>query len=89
MRSFIFDGIEYRSMRECCEKLNISYQKVRRLCRHYRRAEQSPIIAIKWCLGIEHKSAVEPKTFKYEQDLELSRVRQDRFKELVFDKFNR
>lgn len=83
MRSFTYQGVEYRSMFECCKALNISYQKVRRLCRHYRRAHDDPAQAVRWCLGVEHRSINEPKTYLYSQDKEKATERQDKFKEKV------
>lgn len=81
MKSFIVNGKEYRSMRVACRELKCSYQKVRRLCRHYVRAQKDPAVAFAWCLGTEHKSLTEPKTFKYQQDLEKGSLRQIAFKE--------
>lgn len=85
MYSFTYKGCEYRSLKECCDALNISYQKVRRLCRHYVRARTNPQLAIKWSLGIEVRSWNEPKTEHYNQDLQKSRERQWKFKEKIFE----
>lgn len=74
-------------MAECCKALNISYQKVRRLCRHYRRAHDNPEQAIKWCLGVEYLSNLEPKTFLYEQDQNRANFRQMKFKEKMLHSF--
>ena len=83
MKSFIVNGKEYRSIRVACRELDVSYQKVRRLCRHYVRASKEPAVAFAWCLGTEHKSLTETKTFKYQQDLEKGSLRQSRFKERI------
>lgn len=83
MRSFTYQGIEYRSLQECCCKLKISYQKVRRLCRHYKRAHDDPAQAVRWCLGVEHRSTNEATTIQYAQDQEKATERQDKFKEKV------
>ena len=83
MRSFTYQGVEYRSLCECCCKLNISYQKVRRLCRHYVRAHHDPSLAVSWCLGVKHRSINEPTTIQYAQDQEKATERQDKFKDRV------
>lgn len=80
MHAFIFDGVAYRSLAEACKALNVSNQKLRRLCRHYVRAAKNPAIALMWLTGKEQLSPFEPKTFKYEQDLEKGRERQFVFK---------
>lgn len=85
MKSFIVNGKEYRSMRVACRELKCSYQKVRRLCRHYVRAQKDPAVAIKWALGLEIRSANEQKTWKYQQDLERGSERQSAFRERVLD----
>lgn len=79
MKSFTYNDHVYRSIGEACKALNISYQKVRRLCRHYRRASQDPALAIKWVRGDERMRPDEPKTFKYAQDVERGRERQQEF----------
>lgn len=83
MKSFVVNGKEYRSIRVACRELDVSYQKVRRLCRHYVRASNDPAVAFAWCLGLEKRSLTEPKTFKYQQDLEKGSLRQMAFKERV------
>ncbi len=85
MKSFNFDGKEYRSLRVCCSELGVSYQKLRRLCRHYVRASQDSAVAIRWLLGIEVRSWNEPKTEHYSQDLQKSKERQWRFKDKITD----
>lgn len=86
MRSFIYQGVEYRSLQECCCKLKISYQKVRRLCRHYVRAHHDPVVAVRWCLGVDKLSHLEPKTPQYAQDLVKSYDRQEKFKDRIYQK---
>lgn len=74
-----FNGRVYRSIAAACHELKISYQKVRRLCRHYRRAAADPAVAIRWILGLEEMRADEAKTLKYSQDIERGRERQQDF----------
>jgi hypothetical protein len=74
-------------MRVACRELKCSYQKVRRFCRHYVRAQKDPAVAIKWALGLETRSANEQKTWKYQQDLEKGGLRQSVFRERLISKF--
>lgn len=83
MHGFIFQNTEYRSIRECCKKLGLSYSKVRRLTRHYKRAQNDPSIAINWALGLERIPITEPKTFLYQDDLIKAYDRQLKFKDKV------
>lgn len=76
MKVIEYEGEVYRSFAEVSQKLHISNQKLRRLCRHYVRASKDPAVAIDWLLGKEKLKANEPKTFKYEQDLERRYDRQ-------------
>ena len=77
MRFVEIDGHLYRSIREACRKFDVSYQKVKRLCRHFRRAAENPRIAIDWCTGKENfNPAHEPKTHKYSDDQKLATERQ-------------
>ena len=69
MKSFIVNGKEYRSMRVCCAELHISYQKVRRLCRHYVRASKDPSLAVRWCLGSEVLHSTEQKSYDRQEKL--------------------
>lgn len=87
MKSFVVNGKEYRSMRVCCAELHISYQKVRRLCRHYVRASKDPSLAVRWCLGSEVLHSTEQKTWKYLQDLEKSYDRQEKLKDKMYQQF--
>lgn len=75
MRVIEYEGEVYRSYAEASKALHISNQKLRRLCRHYVRANKNPAVAIDWLLGKEKLKANELKTWKYQQDLER---RQDR-----------
>lgn len=81
MKSFCYKGVEYRSLAECCKTVEISYQKVRRLCRHYVRAKQDPALAVAWCTGKVVLMSSEVKTEKYKIDLERGRERKARFRE--------
>lgn len=86
MRYVEIDGQIYRSVREACHNLNISYQKVKRLCRHFKRAEENPRIAIEWCLGKEKFiPTLEPKTHKYKDDKELTIRRQQPYRDRCYD----
>ena len=89
MKVFVYHGFEYRSLSHCCKALKISYQKVRRLCRHYIRASRDPALAVAWCTGETRLSPSEAKTVKYRQDLELAAIRQERFKEKVAEELSR
>ena len=53
MHSLEYHGKQYRSLKEICSILKLSYSKVRRLTRHYRRAHNDPVIAVKWATGEE------------------------------------
>lgn len=81
MKSFNYGGIEYRSLAECCKAVKVSYQKVRRLCRHYVRANQNPALAVSWCTGEEVLAGTEPKTEKYKVDLARGCERKAKFRE--------
>ena len=81
MNSFCFKGVEYRSLAECCKAVKVSYQKVRRLCRHYVRANQDPALAVSWCIGEVVLAGTETKTEKYKIDLARGRERKARFRE--------
>lgn len=89
MRSFCYGGVEYRSLAECCRAVKVSYQKVRRLCRHYVRASQNPAYAVAWCTGELALTAEEKKTEKYKADLERSNLRQVRFKDRVAEELRK
>ena len=88
MHSLEYHGKQYRSLKELCSILKLSYSKVRRLTRHYRRAHNDPVIAIKWATGEEVRPYNEPKTLQYQQDLEKGYDRQQAFRERVFNTLN-
>lgn len=81
MKSFCYGGVEYRSLAECCKVVKVSYQKVRRLCRHYVRAKQDPALAVSWCTGEVVLADTETKTEKYKIDLARGRERKTKFRE--------
>ena len=81
MKSFNYGGIEYRSLAECCKAVKISYQKVRRLCRHYVRASKNPALAVSWCTGEVVLVSTETKTEKYKIDLARGCERKIKFRE--------
>ena len=81
MKSFNYGGTEYRSLAECCKAVKVSYQKVRRLCRHYVRANQDPALAVSWCIGETVLMSSEVKTEKYKIDLAKGRERKVKFRE--------
>lgn len=81
MKSFYYGGVEYRSLAECCKAVKISYQKVRRLCRHYVRASKNPALAVSWCTGEVVLAGTETKTEKYKIDLARGCERKAKFRE--------
>ena len=81
MVSFKYQGKVYRSLKECCQDLHISYSKVRRLTRHYVRAHDDPILAVRWVIGEEYISYNEQKTEAYYKDMELAAERQMKFRD--------
>lgn len=86
MHSFVYEGVEYRSLHEFCKEKHVSWQKMRRLCRHYKRAKENPAVAADWVLGKEKLSPGEPKTIFYLQDLERNRDRQEAFRDRAFER---
>ena len=82
MKSFCYGGIEYRSLAECCKAVKVSYQKVRRLCRHYVRASKNPALAVSWCTGEVVLAGTETKTEKYKIDLARGCERKAKFRAL-------
>lgn len=83
MKTFIFQGVTYNMM-TFAKTYHVSYSKIRRLCRHFKRAQKDPVIACKWVLGLELlDSAKEAKTSSYKQDLEKSYERHERFLEKI------
>lgn len=89
MKSFKFQGVTYNMM-TFAKSHHISYSKLRRLCRHYKRAHDNPAVACNWILKKEilHPER-EPKTIFYKQDLEKSYERHERFLEKVEDELLR
>ena len=87
MKTFIFQGVTYNMM-TFAKSHHISYSKLRRLCRHYKRAHDNPAVACNWILEKEilHPER-EPKTIFYKQDLEKSYERHERFLEKVEESF--
>lgn len=83
MQGVTYDGKEYDSLAAACRDLGISYQKLRRLRRHYVRAHKDPAVAIRWCLKLENKSWKKPRTGKYRSDLDHCIARQVKFKEKI------
>lgn len=88
MKSFVIDGKEYRSLRQCCDELKLSYSKVRRFCRHYKRAEENPVLAVQWCVSGK-VPLNEPKTNMFRHDLEIARDRQREFQDRTKQKIQR
>lgn len=82
MMAFSYGGRDWRSLRECCAAVGVSYQKARRLCRHYVRAGRDPALAIKWCVE-GRVPPMEQKSFKWGQDAERGAERHCRFMEKV------
>lgn len=87
MKAFDFDGKCYRSMRVFCKQHEVSYQKMRRLCRHYVRAHDDPSVAARWLLGLEQFRNSEPKTFVYQQDLLRAEERNAKFRDKMSRQF--
>lgn len=88
MRSIEYEGVIYESIKDCCAKLEISYQRVRRLIRHYQRAKDNPAIAIDWVLGKQSFiSSYERKTDMYFHDLELTKERMIEYKAQKAEKY--
>lgn len=87
MKAFEFRGTVYRSLHEFCKRNGVSWQKMRRLCRHYERARKDPAVAADWMLAEREGRTVslerEPRTRQYRQDLERNRERQEAFRERV------
>ena len=83
MKSFIFENKKY-NLSSFAVSHNVSYSKLRRLCRHYKRAHDNPAVACNWILEREilHPER-ETKTMFYKQDLEKSYDRHEKFLEKV------
>ena len=78
MQSFNYNGVEYRSLKECCKELNLSYSKARRLTRHYVKAKHDPRYAVQWTID-GRTPPNELKTPDYRRDYEQSKIRLERF----------
>lgn len=88
MRSIEYEGVIYESIKDCCVKLEISYQLLRRLIRHYKRAKENPAVAIDWILGKQHLiSSHEPKTDMYYHDLDVTKERMIEYKANKSEKY--
>lgn len=88
MRAIEYEGVIYESIKDCCAKLEISYQLLRRLIRHYKRAKENPAVAIDWILGKQRLiSSHEPKTDMYFHDLELTKERMIEYKAQKSEKY--
>lgn len=89
MRKFIYKNKEYRSLAEFCKLNSVSYQMLRRLVRHYRRAKLDPAVACAWIVGDAQLSDSEPKTWAYYRDSQKGQERQTRFRENIKNKILR
>lgn len=79
MKSFMFDNKTYNLASFALEH-KVSYSKLRRYCRHYKRARNNPAIACAWILEREILSPEqEAKTLQFYQDREKDRARYERF----------
>ncbi len=90
MKAFEFRGTVYRSLHEFCKRNGVSWQKMRRLCRHYERARKDPAVAADWMLAEREGRTLslerEPRTRQYRQDLERNRERQEAFRDRAFER---
>lgn len=87
MIRFIYDGKIFTSLASFARSYNVSYQKLRRYCRHYKRARENPAVACDWLLNrqiLNHRK--ELKTIQYQQDLDNGRERQARFIDKIQNK---
>ena len=89
MKKINYRGKDYTNLAECCEALGISYQKAKRLCRHYVRAERDPAVAISWCLGSEKRSKDEKKTDKFFVDSEKGKQRMIKFQKRIAEELGK
>lgn len=89
MKSFIFENKKY-NLSSFAVSHNVSYSKLRRLCRHYKRAHDNPAVACNWILGRDLlDSSKEAKTLQFYQDREKDRARYERFIDKVQDELLR
>lgn len=89
MKKIFYKGVEYTNLAECCKELGISYQKAKRLCRHYVRAEQDPAMSVAWCLGDEKRSKDEEKTGKFFVDSEKGKQRMIKFQKKIAEELGK
>ena len=76
IRPFDYRGECYRSIRDFCRRNDVDYGTMVRLCRKFVRAYRDPAVAADWIFGYEKLSyASEPRTFQYQRDLELNKIR--------------
>lgn len=74
-------GKEYRSVKEACKALHVSYQRVRRLIRHFARAHKDPTVALDWATGrVLFRSYAEPKTDAFFRDGALAADRGEKYR---------
>ena len=87
MKSFMFENKKYNLSSFALER-KVSYSKLRRLCRHYKRAHVDPAVACGWILGRDLlDSSKEAKTLQFYQDREKDRARYERFIDKVQEAF--
>ena len=87
MKSFMFENKKYNLSSFALER-KVSYSKLRRLCRHYKRAHVDPAVACNWMLGRDLlDSSKEAKTLQFYQDREKDRARYERFIDKVQEAF--
>lgn len=80
MYAVTFAGRKYHSLCDACRNLKISYQKVKRLMRHYEKASHNPAVALAWACGFEHLDPTrETKTEFYELDRYACKIRKRRY----------
>lgn len=71
----IYKGTKYASISDFCRIEGVSYTKLQRLCRTYRRAQGDPTVAIDWLLGEEALDPkTEPRTVQAFRDAQLNKA---------------
>lgn len=75
MIAFKVGEVEYSSIKEFCKQNKISYWAFIRICRKYKKAAEDPSVAALHLLGIKKISNLETKTFKYEREKALNKLR--------------
>lgn len=81
MKTVRYNGIVYRSLADCCAKLNISYYRAVRFIRYYTRCENDPSLAVRWMMNDEAPRFNEQKTWRYTDDRDKSYLRQLKYRE--------